>query len=193
MKGYMAKTFKISLNVVLLLSIIVFVLVAALLYVLKSRSIVTMPTSQVVSIDGEEIPSTPSFESTPSEAIQPGSQAAMKDDAKEFMDMFVSREPYKSLVPKKITFQWNTLSKSGEPMPNDISGYSITFTTNDSSEPGNYLTSQGFEVDHYNVADGTLSSLEGYKKDGIVCKVDLQSLNINGDPPTKITLSCAQL
>ncbi len=189
----MAKSFKISLNVVLLLSIIVFILVATLLYVLRSRSIVTMPISQVVSINGEEIPSTPSFGSTPSETIQPESQVENKDDAKDVIDMFVSREPYKSLVPKKITFQWNVKAGSWELTPIPVSGYGVSFTTNDSSEPGNYLTSQGFEIDQYNIASGTLTGLEGYKKDSVVCKVELESLTPTGDGQTKITLSCAQI
>ncbi len=92
------------------------------------------------------------------------------------------------------TFSWNI---EGEDAIVSIAvpgkGFGASGITNDDADKiGQYLEGNGFKLDFFNIGDGTLSGISGYKKGSDVCVIET-TVEDNAVDKLDVNVSCGEL
>jgi len=94
------------------------------------------------------------------------------------------------------SFTWNFLTSEskgdGNPLEKEIQGKEINLENTESKvaeEIENYFQKENFKIDSFNLADGTIISKQGYKKDNLVCIITRSLVDSNqGDNINNINI-----
>ncbi len=100
-----------------------------------------------------------------------------------------------------INFQWNAIDQKENIIEKTVKGKRIELkdvSAVDKTRVEKYFEENGFVVDRYNLADGVVGSLAGYKRDHLICQISgLMRLNEEGLPDGNeimdLAVNCAQV